>query len=228
MVLKDAIGAPIGSCSTCERPLAICVCDRTPALKPRRRLLILQHPQERDVLLGTARLLAQSIEGATLAVGLSWRSLAHALGETDADPGRWAVLFPDRDDNPANARTTAGVSIIDKNGNHLATKRIQGLVALDGSWSQAKTLWWRNPWLLRLPRVSVTPSEPSLYGRLRVEPRRELVSTLEAVAATLTACGEDPEIELALKRVLRTMLQRARDVGIGPQRRPRRRPPRSH
>src|SRR5204862_7870678 len=29
-------------------------------------------------------------------------------------------------------------------------KRLDGIVLLDGSWKEAKTLWWRNPWLLKL------------------------------------------------------------------------------
>ena len=61
-----------------------------------RRVLILQHPQEQDALLGSAQLLVASLPQAKLVVGLSWRNLAHALGEVEVDARRWAVLFPDR------------------------------------------------------------------------------------------------------------------------------------
>ena len=72
-------------------------------------------------------------------------------------------------------------------------------MVLDGTWSKAKTLWWRNPWLAKLNRLTLTPQQPSIYGSLRAEPRREFVSTLESVAAALTLCGEAPEIEKGLR-----------------------------
>src|SRR5437870_10856327 len=55
-------------------------------------LPILQHPQEQDRMLGTARLAALQIENAVLRVGLSWSSLAKALGRP-AEPRRWAILY---------------------------------------------------------------------------------------------------------------------------------------
>jgi DTW domain-containing protein YfiP len=72
-------------------------------------------------------------------------------------------------------------------------------VLLDGSWSEAKTLWWRNPWLLKLRRIVLNPRQRSHFGRLRREPRREALSTLEAAALLLRALDEGgPEIEAAL------------------------------
>ncbi len=55
-------------------------------------ILVLQHPQEQDRVLGTARLLAGSLAHAKVVVGLSWRNLAHALGEP-AEPRDWGVLY---------------------------------------------------------------------------------------------------------------------------------------
>jgi DTW domain-containing protein len=88
--------------------------------------------------------------------------------------------------------------------------------------SKAKTLWWRNPWLNKLNRMSLAPAHPSIYGKLRAEPRREFVSTLESVAAALTLCGEAPEIATGLERVFRTLVQRVRDAQLIPAPRPRR------
>ena len=42
-------------------------------------VLILQHPQEQDRVLGTARLIAATLVNARVVVGLSWRNLAHAV-----------------------------------------------------------------------------------------------------------------------------------------------------
>jgi DTW domain-containing protein YfiP len=198
----------ISTCETCHRPDVACVCDRIVSYTTARRVLILQHSQEQDALLGSAQILAASLPKAKIVVGLSWRNLAHALGEEEVDTRRWAVLFPDGE-SPGNQVTGKGSSIIEP-------ARLEGIVALDGTWSKAKTLWWRNPWLNKLNRVTLKPAKPSIYGRLRAEPRAEFVSTLESVAAALTLCGEPPEIEAGLARVFRTLVQRVRDARLIP------------
>ncbi len=212
-----------GACVACHKPDAICVCDRITPLPTRTRLLILQHPQEDDVALGTARLLALSLPNATLKVALSVPSLEAALeGVLDAsriDRGKWAVLFTSKLPKPVPELAKGQVLVVDRHGdpvraNALSAGGLDGIVVLDGTWSQAKTLWWRNPWLLKLGRVLVRPSEPSIYGKLRKAPRAEWVSTLEAVAEVLPALGEPKETRDQLRRLLRTMVQRARDAKV--------------
>src|SRR3954467_8243374 len=83
------------TCDTCHRPAVACVCDRIVSYRTARRILILQHPQEQDALLGSAQILVASLPKAKLVVGLSWRNLAAALGEEEVDVRRWAALFPD-------------------------------------------------------------------------------------------------------------------------------------
>jgi DTW domain-containing protein YfiP len=169
-------------------------------------VLILQHPQEQDELLGTAQLLTASLPQAKVVVGLSWRNLGHALGEEGVDPRRWAVLFPDRE--------AEGEQVTSRHGEELPPSSLEGLIVLDGTWSKAKTLWWRNPWLNKLSRMTLRPTKPSIYGRLRAEPRRDYVSTLESVAGGLTLCGESPEIASQLERLFRTLVQRVRDAKL--------------
>jgi hypothetical protein len=184
------------------------VCDRIVSYPTDRRILILQHPQEQDALLGSAQILLASLPKAKLVVGLSWRNFASALGEEAVDARRWAVLFPDGD--------SPGDEIAGRGGVTVAPSELEGIVVLDGTWSKAKTLWWRNPWLTKLNRLTLKPAKPSIYGSLRAEPKREFVSTLESVAAALTLCGESPEIEVGLSRVFRTLVQRVRDAQIIP------------
>ena len=223
--MNDPAPAPIPDCETCHRPKVACVCDRIVSYPTQRRVLILQHPQEQDALLGSAQILAASLPKAQVVVGLSWANLGAALGEESIDPKRWAVLFPDRDVAPNQlSRRRGGVSTLGE---------LEGIVVIDGTWSKAKTLWWRNPWLNKLNRINLVPSKPSIYGKLRAEPRRELVSTLESVAAALTLCGEAPEIGVGLERVFRTLVQRVRDAKLIPPPAPRKplekkRAPRPH
>lgn len=209
---------PQSTCAACGKPSAICVCDRIETLQTRVKVLVLQHPQEDDVALGTARLLSLSMPQCTIVSGLSWANLRDALGE-EADLKRWVVLRPT--ERPADLPPDVAARpalFFDAKGNLLADEmRLDGVVALDGTWSQAKTLWWRNAWLLKLGRVSLHPREPSMYGKLRKEPRRDWVSTLEAVSDVLPAMGESEDTRDALRRSLRTMLQRARDARPAPQ-----------
>lgn len=183
------------------------MCDRIVSFSTARRVLILQHPQEQDAVLGSAQILAASLPKAKIVVGLSWPNFAKALGEEGVDAKRWAVLFPDRE---AEGEQISG------RGGATPPSALEGIVVLDGTWSKAKTLWWRNPWLSKLNRLTLKPKQPSIYGHLRAEPKREFVSTLESVAGALTLCGEAPEIEAGLLRVFRTMVQRVRDAKIIP------------
>ena len=204
-------------CPRCLKPLSLSVCDEVVPIDNRVALLILQHPQEQDKLLGTARLAAVSLTNATFKVGLSWASLAKALGRP-ADPKRWAILHLGSA-RPSDFPQGREVVVLDKKGNAVADQdaelaHIQGVVVFDGTWSQAKTLWWRNAWVLKGKRVALNPRKPSLYGNLRREPRREGLSTIEAAGLLLARLEKRPEIETRLNENFRRMLARIRASGV--------------
>src|SRR5258706_278897 len=48
----------VPECPDCGKPLPLCICDSITPIESKVSLLILQHPQEQDRTLGTARLLA--------------------------------------------------------------------------------------------------------------------------------------------------------------------------
>jgi DTW domain-containing protein len=151
-------------------------------LKTKLHVLILQHPQEPDKELGTARIAHQALENSTLRIGLSWPNLSKALGRP-AIHGNWGVLYLGGKAESAKLKQSSS---------DLAALPLEGIVVLDGTWAQAKTMWWRNPWLLKLKRIALNPVRRSLYGSLRREPRRECLSTIESIAEALDALGEDP------------------------------------
>ena len=94
---------------------------------------------------------------------------------------------------------------------------IEGIVLLDGTWSQAKALWWRNAWMLKCRRVVLGPRRPSRYGRLRREPRRDGLSTIEAAGMLLSRLERRPEIEEKLTASFERMLERVREHGTRPR-----------
>jgi len=206
-------GAAEAECPRCVKPVALCVCDGVEPIDNRIALLILQHPQEQVKELGTARLTALHFQDAVFKIGLSWPSLAAALGRP-ADPKRWAVLYLGSM-RPEDFPPGRELVVLDKKGEALpeqdeALAEIEGVVVLDGTWSQAKTLWWRNAWVLR-------PQRPSLYGKLRREPRREALSTLESSALLLSRLEGRPEIETALLASFARMLERYRATQPAPR-----------
>jgi len=206
----------VADCPRCLKSLPLCICDSVTPIQNRISLLILQHPQEQDRALGTARLAALHFANATFKIGLSWPSLAKALGRPVADPARWAVLYLGSS-KVADLETDAEIVAINRKG-ELAERqraildRIEGVVLLDGTWSQAKALWWRNPWMLKCQRIILGPRRPSRYGQLRREPRRDGLSTIEAAAMLIAGLEKRPDIAATLNAGFERMLARYREV----------------
>ncbi len=200
-------------CPHCAKPDFLCVCDSVEPIDNKVALLILQHPQEQDRLLGTAGVTRRALTNAELKIGLSWPSLSKVLGR-EADPSQWAILHLGAA-HAKNLPREREVIVLDKKGEPLpdqdrALTGLKGIVIFDGSWAQAKTLWWRNPWVLKARRLALNPQKPSLYGALRREPRREALSTLEAAALALSRLENRPEIESALLKDFAAMLDKYR------------------
>ena len=176
-------------------------------------VLILQHPQERREALSTAPLITATLGRAKLVIGLSWAGLSRLAGEA-AEPRRWAVLHlgAARADQATERRE---FMLVDRHGEPIAQPKailagLKGIVLLDGTWSQAKTLWWRNPGLLKLHRIVLDPPRPARLGRFRREPRRDALSTIEAAALALRHLETTSQAADALDAALDGMLAAAR------------------
>jgi tRNA-uridine aminocarboxypropyltransferase len=206
----------VPDCPHCGKPMPLCICDSVTAIENRIAILILQHPQEQDRALGTARLTARHFKDAVVKIGLSWPSLSKALGRPVHDPSRWAVLYLGSA-KASELDTDAEIVAINRKGEmeegqRAILKGIEGIVLLDGTWSQAKALWWRNAWMLKCQRVILGPRQPSRYGHLRKEPRRDGLSTIEAAGLVLGALEKRPDIAATLNASFERMLARYREV----------------
>ena len=206
----------VAECPHCGKPLPLCICDSVTPIESKISLLILQHPQEQDRALGTARLTAMHFRDAVVKIGLSWPSLSKAIGRKVDDPSRWAVLYLGSA-KVEDLETDAEIVAINRKGELELHQRailsdIEGIVLLDGTWSQAKALWWRNAWMLKCQRVILGPKRPSLYGKLRREPRRDGLSTIEAAAILLAGLEKRPDIAATLTDSFERMLAKFREV----------------
>ena len=152
-------------------------------------MVILQHPRERDMPIGTARMASLSLVGASLRVGMQWT--ADQLADVVGDPARPPILLAPG----PNARDIL----------HDPPPGPVTLIVIDGTWSQARSLVRRNPFLQTLPRYAFATPEPSQY-RIRREPKPEYVSTLEAVMHVLGVLERDPVGVRALLEPMRAMI----------------------
>ena len=169
------------TCEQCQKSPALCVCDAIEPQQTQLHVLILQHPQEPDHDLGSALLSHLALPNSTLKVGLSWRNLAAALGRKEAFPSQWAVLY--LGSGVKAAGPVNPLQFVSQKGEPIKKpEQLEGIIVLDGTWSQAKTLWWRNAWLLKCKRIILTPQHASQYKELRKEPRKECLSTIESIA----------------------------------------------
>jgi DTW domain-containing protein YfiP len=149
-------------------------------------VVFLQHPRERTVAIGTARMAHLSLSNSELHIGVDFSSneRVRTLVEHSAEEGV-ALLFPG-----PGAKDLSELS---------ESERPRVVVVLDGTWSNAGKLLRRNPLLQQLPRVQFTPSKPGNY-RIRREPAEHCVSTIEAVVEVLGLLeGDDARFETMLR-----------------------------
>ena len=195
-------------CTRCLKVPELCVCSFIQPQTPRTQILILQHPQEPDKDLGTARIAHLALTDSALKIGLSWPNLKAALGR-EAQPSQWGILYLGSGIKSDNEQTSVPLQWVSRNGTpREAPTTLTGIVVLDGTWSQAKALWWRNAWLLKLNRAVLNPVQKSLYRNLRKEPRRECLSTIESIAETLNALQEPVGIGEHLKSLFSVLLEK--------------------
>ena len=182
-------------CTRCRRPVIVCYCAALPQLETRTRVVILQHPRERHVPIGTARMASLCLPGSELHVGVRWGE-STALARALADPARPPILlYPGPGAKDILREPPPGPVT---------------LVVVDGTWSQARTVVRDNPVLQALPRYAFAAPELSNY-RIRKEPDDAYVSTIEALMHVLGALEGDPERFRALLAPLNAMV----DMQIG-------------
>ena len=177
-------------CARCRRPARVCYCAALPLLPTRTRVVILQHPRERDMPIGTARMASLCLPSAELHVGVRWGEHA-PLAAALADPARPPILlYPGPGARDVLREPPPGPVT---------------LVVVDGTWSQARTVVRDNPILQALPRYAFAAPELSQY-RIRREPRAEYCSTIEALMYVLGALEGEPARFRALLEPLHAMV----------------------
>ncbi|MCT8945704.1 tRNA-uridine aminocarboxypropyltransferase [Pseudomonas iridis] len=168
-------------CPRCLRPQTHCLCPLIPSLDSRTRVLLLQHPNEVNHALNTARLAALGLTNAELIVGEVFEDLPTLLNP----PGYQArLLFPADDAQPMQVYGASDEPLL--------------LVVPDGTWRKARKILHLNPLLMALPRVTLAEGGVSRY-RLRKAPGPGALSTIEAIVQALQTLEAPASFEPLLK-----------------------------
>jgi hypothetical protein len=187
------------TCYDCFRPREHCYCQLITRVYNRTEIIILQHPRERFHPIGTARIAKLALNRVRVEVDHD-RCFSAGRTPLDLSPGT-GLLYPS-----ADALDLCNLS---------PAERPERLVVIDGTWHHAHTLFRDIEALAHLPRYKFRPPAPSQY-RLRREPCRDFVSTIEAIVHCLRELEPDTAGVLELVDVFTAMIDRqiaARDQG---------------
>ena len=166
-------------CSTCYLPSEWCICACTPTIHTPAQFWLLIHPDECLKPTNTARLIGASIPHTRF---FPWYRTA--------PPADFIELLRDRRFLPyllvpqGDARLFEGLR-----ARPWLPDRVPAFVLLDGTWSQARKMLHRSPYLQGIPRMAIQPRSPSMY-RLRCQRCAQHLSTVEVAIALLEQLGE--------------------------------------
>lgn len=201
-------------CPRCRLVRTRCVCAEVPRIANRTEVLVVQHPREQHHPIGTARFVDLGLERSQIVVadriegtGDERERLIAGIGF----PKGAALLFPSED-----ARDVETLS---------EGERPDCLIVIDGTWSQAKRLFLDDPRLAALPKVRFTPEQESRY-RIRREPQKDFVSTVESIAEVLRSLEPGLPGLNQLVESFERMVVRQEQIAKGPERQPRYQSPR--
>lgn len=168
-------------CPRCTRPLTHCLCSLIPHLPSQTRVLLLQHPDEVQHALNTARFVSLGLQNSQMIIAETIDDLEQYLQL----PGYQAcVLFPGEQAQELTA--------------YQANQLPWLLVVPDGTWRKARKILYCNPLLAELPRVTLPAGLRSRY-RLRKALSAEALATVEAVSCALSILEPDADFSALLR-----------------------------
>jgi len=185
-------------CNRCKRAAMTCICHHFPTTPYpiTTTIHMLQHPREHDTRsMTTVPLLRECVptEKCVMYVGkrFSERKFPdlHALCK---QPNVY-VLFPSGEAKDISAYSN---SVKESNEFHL--------IVIDGTWKQAKQIYFNNKFLHPLTKVQISGDWKSTYV-IRTQPNNSCLSTLEATAIAVAQLEQKPQLIDVVRRPLKAL-----------------------
>ncbi len=171
----------------------LCLCEEARAcrqsLRPRIRVVILQHHREKNLSTNTARLAGLALPNCEIRL----RGLPEQPIKTDDLSMNSLLLYPCEGSKPLSEVA-------------LPPEANVTLIVPDGSWRQASKVAAREPALNGVPRVYLPEGVPTRYF-LRREPKAGGLATFEAIARALGILEGD-EVQAKLEALFALMVER--------------------
>ncbi|XP_075597127.1 tRNA-uridine aminocarboxypropyltransferase 2 isoform X2 [Balearica regulorum gibbericeps] len=178
-----------------SRPQKVCLCPFLPIhpLKVSTCLYIIQHPAEESRVLRTVPLLAACLppDKCKILVGRRFSEDRYPeLAAVCRNPNT-LILYPG-----AEATNLEEVAVM--------SSRPSVMIIIDGTWSQAKDIFYKNP-LFRLPKQVQIKTNISSQYVIRTQPTNTCLSTLECAAVALTIMEKNNSIQETILRPLQAL-----------------------
>uniref|UniRef100_A0A8B9UZ46 tRNA-uridine aminocarboxypropyltransferase n=1 Tax=Anas zonorhyncha TaxID=75864 RepID=A0A8B9UZ46_9AVES len=182
-------------CGRCSRPQKVCLCPFLPIhpLKVSTCLYIIQHPAEESRVLRTVPLLAACLppEKCKILIGRRFSEDRYPELATVCRNPSTLILYPG-----AEATNLEEVT--------LGSSSPPIMIIIDGTWSQAKDIFYKNS-LFRLPKQVQLKTNISSQYVIRTQPTNTCLSTLECAAVALTIMEKNKSIQETILRPLQAL-----------------------
>ena len=177
-----ARGSGAGRCEGCRLVASHCICAQRPTLDANAGVCLIMGDIEALKPSNTGWLVADLVSD-TFAYGWSRTAVDPALLELLSDP-QWQpyLVFPGEFADPCRVVTEVASGVA-------GPARRPLFVLLDGTWSEARKMFRKSPYLDALPVLSLHPDAVSKY-RLRRSSRDDHFCTSEVAALCLALAGE--------------------------------------
>ncbi len=185
-------------CPTCYLPPDVCICACTPTIHTPVQFWLLIHPDEYRKPTNTARLIGASIQHTRF---FPWYRTA--------PPAGLITLLRERRFMPYLLVPEGDATLFERLPERpWLPDTVPAFVLLDGTWSQARKMLHRSPYLQGIPRMAIQPRAPSTY-RLRCQRCAQHLSTVEVAIALLEQLDE-----ITASRVLHAYFRVFAEMGM--------------
>lgn len=177
-----ARGSRLQRCDDCRLAVSLCMCRWRPSLPTTSGMCLIMHDVEALKPTNTGWLVADVVSD-TYAFGWSRTAVDEALLELLAQP-QWQpyLVFPGEYAEPQR--------VVSEPHSDLSAQGKRPLfILLDATWTEARKMFRKSPYLDALPVLGLSPAQLSRY-RLRRSKRDDHLCTAEVAACCLALAGE--------------------------------------